>query len=267
MFEVKDKVAVVTGGGGVLGSSISKGLLQAGATVILLDIRQEVLQEKVTDLKPYGDVHGLVCNVLSEESLKVVRAHLETHYGGFDILINAAGGNMPGATLTEVQTIFDMKLSDYSKVVALNSDGTVFPCLILGELLAKRGAGSIINISSMATYSAITRVPGYSVAKSGINLFTQWLAMEMALKFSEKIRVNAVAPGFFIGDQNRSVLIHPDGSLTERSKKVIARTPMRRFGHIDELNGVVQFLCSDAASFITGAIIPVDGGFSSFSGV
>lgn len=267
MFEVKGKIAVVTGGGGVLGSNISKGLLMAGAKVIVLDIREDVLNQKIIDLQQFGDVAGLVCDVLSEASLRKVRDLIEQQYGGFDILVNAAGGNMPGGTLTEEQTVFDMKIEDYNKVVALNSNGTVYPCLILGELMTRRGAGSIINISSMATYSAITRVPGYSVAKTGINIFTQWLAMEMALKFGEKIRVNAIAPGFFIGDQNRSVLINPDGSLTERSKKVIARTPMRRFGNIDELNGVVQFLCSDAASFITGAIIPVDGGFSSFSGV
>jgi NAD(P)-dependent dehydrogenase (short-subunit alcohol dehydrogenase family) len=267
MFEVKNKVAVVTGGGGVLGSNISKGLLQAGAKVIILDIREEVLEQKMADLKQYGEVSGLVCNVLDEYSLKSVRQEIEEKFGGIDILVNAAGGNMPGGTLTEEQTVFDMKMEDYNKVVNLNSNGTVYPCLIFGESMARRGSGSIINVSSMATYSAITRVPGYSVAKTGINIFTQWLAMELATKFGDKIRVNAIAPGFFIGDQNRAVLINPDGSLTERSKKVIAKTPMKRFGNIDELNGIVQFLCSDAASFITGAIIPVDGGFSAFSGV
>jgi len=267
MFDVKDKIAVVTGGGGVLGSNIAKGLLEAGSKVIILDIRKSVLEQKVEELKPHGEIEGIVCDVLSEASLTNVHDDLRTRYGGIDILINAAGGNMPGGTLTEDQTIFDMKIEDYNKVVSLNSNGTVYPCLILGKLMAERGAGSIVNISSMATYSAITRVPGYSVAKTGINIFTQWLAMELALKFGEKVRVNAIAPGFFIGDQNRSVLINPDGTLTERSKKVIARTPMRRFGNINELNGIVQFLCSDAASFITGTIIPVDGGFSAFSGV
>jgi len=267
MFNIQNKVAVVTGGGGVLGSNISKGLLQAGAKVIILDIRGEVLEQKMVDLKQYGEVSGLICNVLDEESLKSVRQQIEKNFGGIDILVNAAGGNMPGGTLTEEQTVFDMKMEDYNKVVNLNSNGTVYPCLIFGESMALRGSGSIINVSSMATYSAITRVPGYSVAKTGINIFTQWLAMELATKFGDKIRVNAIAPGFFIGDQNRAVLINPDGSLTERSKKVIAKTPMKRFGNIDELNGIVQFLCSHAASFITGAIIPVDGGFSAFSGV
>ncbi|HBY53561.1 MAG TPA: D-mannonate oxidoreductase [Marinilabiliales bacterium] len=267
MFNIKNKVAAVTGGGGVLGSNISKGLLQAGAKVVILDIRAEVLEQKVADLKQYGDVTGLVCNVLDEDSLKSVCMEIEGKFDGIDILINAAGGNTPGGTLAEDKTVFDMKIDDYNKVVNLNSNGTVYPCLIFGENMARRGSGSIINVSSMATYSAITRVPGYSVAKTGINIFTQWLAMELATKFGDKIRVNAIAPGFFIGDQNRAVLINPDGSLTERSKKVIAKTPMKRFGNIDELNGIVQFLCSDAASFITGAIIPVDGGFSAFSGV
>lgn len=267
MFEIKGKVAVVTGGTGVLGSNIAKNLLQSGARVVILNRRQEVLTEKLEELKQYGEVSGFVCDVLSEEQLRKVRNEIESRYYGIDILVNAAGGNTPGGTISEDRSVFDMNINEYNHVVNLNSNGTVYPCLIFGESMARRGSGSIVNISSMATYSAITRVPGYSVAKTGINIFTQWLAMEMAMKFGDKIRVNAIAPGFFIGDQNRAVLINPDGSLTERSKKVIAKTPMKRFGNIDELNGIVQFLCSDAASFITGAIIPVDGGFSAFSGV
>ncbi len=267
MFEIKGKVAVVTGGGGVLGGSISESLLKAGAIVIILDIREENLSNRINQLQQLGQIEGLVCNVLDMDSLKSVREKIMEKHGRIDILINAAGGNIPGATLAEDQTIFDMKIEDFSKVTNLNLNGTVYPTLVFGEAMAKNNSGSIINISSMATYSAITRVPGYSIAKTGVNIFTQWMATEMAQKFSEKIRVNAIAPGFFIGDQNRAVLINPDGSLTERSNKVIAKTPMGRFGDITELNGLVQFLCSDAASFITGAIIPVDGGFSAFSGV
>jgi len=266
-FSIEGRVAVVSGGGGVLGGSISQSLLEAGAKVVILDIREENLSSRVAELQPYGEVLGLVCNVLDEDNLKAVRTKIIDKWGTIDILINAAGGNMPGATLTEDQTIFDMRIEDYKKVTALNLDGTVVPSLIFGEVMAQAGKGSIINISSMATYSAISRVMGYSVAKTGVNIFTQWMAMELAVKFGEKVRVNAIAPGFFIGDQNRTVLINPDGSYTERSKKVLAKTPMGRFGDIKELNGIVQFLCSDAASFITGAIIPVDGGFSSFSGV
>jgi NAD(P)-dependent dehydrogenase (short-subunit alcohol dehydrogenase family) len=267
MFDISGQVAIVTGGGGVLGSSIAKSLLQAGVKVVILDIREEVLTTRVDELKSEGEIIGLVCNVLDEESLKSVRAQILEKWGKIDILVNAAGGNMPGATLTEDQTVFDMKWEDFRKVNDLNMNGTVYPCLVFGEAMAQSKKGSIITISSMATYSAITRVLGYSVAKTGINIFTQWMAQEMAIKFGEKIRVNAIAPGFFIGDQNRAILINPDGSYTERSKKVLARTPMGRFGDISELNGIVQFLCSDSASFITGTIIPVDGGFSSFSGV
>lgn len=266
-FSLKGKIAVVTGGGGVLGGSISRSLVESGVVVIILDIRQEALDKRILELKDLGEVYGWVCNILDRESLNNVAAEITEKYGRIDILVNAAGGNIPGATLTEDQTIFDMKMEDFNKVTDLNLNGSVLPCLVFGEVMSKTGKGSIINISSMATYSAITRVPGYSVAKSGINIFTQWLATELAMKFGEGIRVNAIAPGFFIGDQNRSVLINPDGSLTERSKKVIAKTPMKRFGDINELNGIVQFLCSDAASFITGTIIPVDGGFSAFSGV
>jgi NAD(P)-dependent dehydrogenase (short-subunit alcohol dehydrogenase family) len=266
-FSIEGRVAVVSGGGGVLGGSISKSLLESGAKVVILDIREENLNKRVAELAPLGEVVGFSCNVLEEASLKAVARKIVDQWGTIDILVNAAGGNMPGATLTEDQTIFDMKIEDYHKVADLNLNGTIIPSLIFGELMAKSGKGSIINISSMATYSAITRVMGYSVAKTGVNIFTQWMAMEMAMKFGDKVRVNAIAPGFFIGDQNRAVLINPDGSYTERSKKVLAKTPMGRFGDISELNGLVHFLCSDAASFITGAIIPVDGGFSSFSGV
>jgi NAD(P)-dependent dehydrogenase (short-subunit alcohol dehydrogenase family) len=268
LYSIKDKVAVISGGGGVLGSNIAKHLLKAGAKVVIIDIRQEPLDTKLAEFKEISEhCVGYIGNVLEKESLENVRKQIIDKWGRIDILVNAAGGNIPGATLTEEQTFFDMKMSDFNKVTDLNLNGSVLPCMVFGETMADQKSGAIVNISSMATYSAITRVPGYSVAKSGINIFTQWLASEMALKFGEGIRVNAIAPGFFIGDQNRKVLINEDGSLTDRSKKVMARTPMNRFGNIDELNGTVQFLCSDAATFITGAILPIDGGFSAFSGV
>ena len=243
-------------------------MIEAGAEVIVLDIREENVNNRVKELQDMGgEAVGFVSNVLDVEEMKATRDKILDKWGRIDILINAAGGNLPGATLTEEQTVFDMKIEDFEKVTQLNMNGTVYPCLVFGEAMAKQGSGSIINVSSMATFSAITRVPGYSVAKSGIDIFTKWMAMEMGTKFGEKVRVNAISPGFFIGDQNRKILINDDGSYTERSKKVIARTTMGRFGDITELNGIVQFLCSDAASFITGTIIPVDGGFSSFSGV
>ncbi|WP_434036520.1 SDR family oxidoreductase [Formosa sp. 4Alg 33] len=268
VFDISGKVAVVTGGGGVLGGSIAKSLVESGVKVVVLDIREDNVNASVTALTQLGgEVVGFVSNVLDVEEMKSTRKKIVEKWGTIDILINAAGGNLPGATLTEDQTVFDMKIDDFEKVTNLNMNGTVYPCLVFGEIMAKQGSGSIINVSSMATFSAITRVPGYSVAKSGIDIFTKWMSMEMGTKFGEKVRVNAIAPGFFIGDQNGKILINEDGSYTERSKKVIARTSMGRFGDITELNGLVQFLCSDAASFITGTIIPVDGGFSSYSGV
>ena len=184
--------------------------------------------------------------MLDIASLNAVKDEVLAQWGRVDILVNAAGGNIPGGTLTVDQNIFDMKVEDLDKVVDLNLNGTVYPCLVFGEIMAKQQSGAIVNVSSMAAYESITRVPGYSMAKSAVE--------NLAIKFSEKIRVNAIAPGFFIGNQNRAILINPDGSLTDRSKKVIAKTPMRRFGDISELNGAVQFLCSDAASFITGAV-------------
>lgn len=268
IFDITGKVAVVTGGSGVLGSNIAEGLLKAGAKVIIIGAHQERVDAALECLRKIsGEVVGTVCNVLDIESLRSVKDKVLSEWGRVDYLINAAGGNIPGGTLTVDQNIFDMKVEDLNKVVDLNLYGTVYPCLVFGEIMASQQSGAIVNVSSMAAYESITRVPGYSMAKSAVENFTRWLAQEMAIKFSEKIRVNAIAPGFFIGNQNRAILINPDGSLTERSRKVIAKTPMRRFGDISELNGAVQFLCSDAASFITGAILAIDGGFSAFSGV
>lgn len=267
IFSIAGKVAVITGGSGVLGSNIARGFLQAGAKVFIVGAHQDKVDTALKELKPFGEIDGQACNVLDMEELRALRETVIARWRCVDILVNAAGGNIPGGTLTQEQTIFDMKVPDLNKVVDLNLYGSVYPSLVFGEMMAKQGQGSIINVSSMATFAALTRVPGYSIAKNGIEIFTKWLATEMALKFNEKIRVNAIAPGFFIGNQNRAVLINPDGSLTERSQKVLAKTPMKRFGDISELNGAVQFLCSDAASFITGIVMPVDGGFSAFSGV
>lgn len=268
MFDISGKVAVITGAGGVLGGSIARSFIQQGAKVAALDIRRENLDARVDELvRLGGEAIGMTADVLSIESLQKVADDIRAKWGRIDILLNIAGGNIPGATLTEAQTIFDMKIEDWDKVTSLNLNGTVYPSLVFGKSMAAQRSGCIVNISSMAAYSAITRVAGYSAAKTAISNFTQWMAMEMAMKFGDKVRVNAIAPGFFIGDQNRAVLINPDGSLTGRSQKVLAKTPMGRFGDINELNGAVQFLCSEAASFITGVVLPVDGGFSSFSGV
>jgi NAD(P)-dependent dehydrogenase (short-subunit alcohol dehydrogenase family) len=267
-FSIAGKTAIITGAGGVLGGSIAKSFVQSGAKVIAIDIRREELDARVKELTDLGgEAIGLVGNVLDTASLEKVATEALSKWGRIDILLNIAGGNLPGATLNPDQDFYNMEISDWEKVTTLNLNGAVYPSMVFGKIMAQQKKGVIINVSSMAAYAALTRVPGYSVAKSGISNFTQWLATEMALKYGDGIRVNAIAPGFFIGDQNRAVLINPDGSLTERSRKVLAKTPMQRFGDITELNGAVQFLCSDAASFITGAVLPIDGGFSAFSGV
>jgi NAD(P)-dependent dehydrogenase (short-subunit alcohol dehydrogenase family) len=267
-FSIAGKIALISGAGGVIGGSIARSFVQAGAKVVAIDIRQEPLDRRVAELTATGgEAIGIVCNVLDVESLEKASEKILSLRGSIDILLNIAGGNLPGATLAPDQPFFDMKVSDWEKVTNLNLNGTVYPSMVFGKAMARQKKGCIINISSMTAYSAVTRVPGYSAAKTGVSNFTQWLATEMALKYGDGIRVNAIAPGFFIGDQNRAILLNPDGSLTERSQKVLAKTPMRRFGDIAELNGAVQFLCSSAASFITGVVLPVDGGFSAFSGV
>lgn len=268
LFNIKDQVHIITGGYGVLGGSIARYLASQGAIAVLLGRDSEKGAALLKEIKQQGgQADFFQADVLDVDSLNKSKEEIVTRFGRIDGLVNVAGGNLPRATIKPEQSIFDLKLDDWNSVVNLNLNGTVYPTLIFGEVIAKQRRGGIINITSMAAYSAITRVMGYSVAKSGVTNFTQWMAMEMAMKFGDRIRVNAIAPGFFVGDQNRSVLINPDGSLTERSLKVMAKTPMNRFGDISELNGTVHFLFSEAASFITGAVIPVDGGFSSFSGV
>jgi len=267
-FDLTGKVAVVTGAGGVLGGSIAQSLAMVGVKVVILGRNPENILVRTEEINMRGgEAMPVMSDVVDIQELICARTEILKRWGTIDILINCAGGNMPGANINPDQTFFDMNTEEWEKVLELNQTGTVYPCMVFGEVMALKKKGSIINISSMATYSAMTRVPGYSVAKSGMNIFTQWLATELAQKYGEGLRVNAIAPGFFIGDQNRAVLINADGSYTDRSLKVLAKTPMKRFGDITELNGIVQFLCSDAASFITGAIIPVDGGFSAFSGV
>lgn len=265
--KLKGKIAVVTGGSGALGSNVSRGLLEAGATVLVIGAHQHKVDAAVERLRPYGDVDGLACNVLDHDAINTARDYVMQKWGRCDILVNAAGGNVPGATIMDDQHFYDVKDEDLRKVIDLNLFGTIYPCIAFGKIMAEQKSGSIVNVSSMAAYDALSRVMGYAIAKEGVIALTKWLAQDMAIKYSEKIRVNAIAPGFFIGEQNRTALLNDDGSLTERSHKVIAKTPMRRFGDLSELNGMVVFLCSDEASFVTGTVIPVDGGFSSFSGV
>ena len=268
LFDISDKVVVITGGSGVLGGNMAEYLLSEGAKVGIIGRTPEKVTAKVIDLKKIGsDVLGFTGDVLDKEFLVQVKEALVDKWNRIDGLINAAGGNMPGATIGEDQTIFDLKMDDFRKVAELNLEGTVIPTLVFGEKMAEQSKGCIINVSSMTATTAVTRVVGYSAAKAAIDNFTRWIATELAQKFGEGLRVNAIAPGFFISEQNKTLLLNKDGSYTERGKTIIANTPMKRFGHADELNGAVHWLISDAASFVTGTIVPIDGGFSAFSGV
>ncbi len=268
LFNLEGKVAVITGGGGVLASEIGSGLSRAGVKIVFLDINEEAAIAAAKRIEEIGgEAIGLKTNVLELETLKETRDLILEKFGTVDILLNAAGGNMAGASVNPGQTIFDLNIDALTKVTDLNFKGTVLPSLVFGEVMANKRSGNIINISSMAALQAITRQVGYSASKAAVSNFTMWMAMEMAMKFEGSVRVNAIAPGFFIGNQNRDLLINPDGSYTERSEKILNNTPMGRFGEASELVGAVLFLASDSASFVTGVVLPIDGGFSTFSGV
>jgi len=268
LFSLDGKVAIVTGGTGVLGSAMAEGLALAGAKVGVLGRRQSAARQVVEAIRAEnGEAMPLKADVLNEAQLQKARERVLKQWGKIDLLINAAGGNMPGATITPDETVFNLHIEDFRKVVDLNLLGTVLPTQVFGRSIADNGKGVIINISSMAASRAITRVLGYSTSKAAIDNYTRWMATEMALKFGEGIRVNAIAPGFFIGEQNRRLLTEEDGSLTPRGQTIIKNTPMQRFGQPHELLGTLLWLCSDASNFVTGIVVPVDGGFSAFSGV
>ncbi len=268
LFNLENKIVVITGGCGVLGGGIAKYLLENKATVILLHYKEEPLARAVNDFKKLSNqIDGYLCNVVDEESLQMVAEKIMEKYGKIDVLINAAGGNKPGATIAPDQSVFDVDISQFKEVIDLNLFGSIIPSLVFGKEMAKYKKGSIVNISSMAADRAITRVIGYSASKAAIDNFTKWLAVDLAQKYGDGMRVNAVAPGFFIGNQNRALLTKEDGSYTNRGNTIIKNTPMNRFGEADELNGAIHFLCSEASKFVTGTVIPVDGGFSAFSGV
>ena len=268
IFNLKGKTALITGGGGVLAGAIGHGLAQAGVNVVLAGRRKENTLANANKIKDAGgEARISIMDALDRDMIRETCSFVLTHYDSIDILINAAGGNVPGATIAPDKSVFDINMDDFERVSDLNYKAAVLPTLEVGKIMAEQRNGSVINISSMAATRAITRVIGYSAAKAAVANFTQWMAMEMGMKCGGTIRVNAIAPGFFIGDQNRALLTNPDGTLTERGQKVITNTPMGRFGEADELISAVLFLASDAASFVTGVILPVDGGFSFYSGV
>ncbi|WP_317129023.1 SDR family oxidoreductase [Mangrovivirga cuniculi] len=217
--------------------------------------------------KTSTEVITIAANVLDKASLTDASDEILEKWGKVDILINAAGGNVSGATIGPDDDFFKMNIDDFSKVTDLNLQGSVLPSLIFGQQMAKQNSGCIINISSVAAHKPLTRVVGYAAAKASIENFTKWMAVEMAQKYSAEIRVNAIAPGFFIGEQNRNLLLKDDGSLTERGEKIIEHIPIRRFGRPEELISTVLWLCSDSSSLVTGITVPVDGGFTAYSGI
>lgn len=266
LFTVKDNVVVITGGTGVLGTAIAKHLVSEGAKVVILGRRKEEGDRIVNEIKAAGgEALFLVSDVMNLEVVQDNCDEIMEKYGRIDALLNAAGGNMAGATIAPTGNFFDVKIADFQKVLDLNLTGTVIPTQVFLKPMVEAGKGAIVNFSSMAAFRPLTRVMGYAAAKAGITNFTAFLANEVATKFSPKIRVNAIAPGFFLTNQNRSLLTNPDGSLTERGADVIRQTPFKRFGSPDELCGTIQYLISDASSFVTGTVAIVDGGFNSFA--
>lgn len=263
LFDIKDYVVVITGGTGILGRCIAKYLALEGAKVIIGGRKENVGAEIVADITAAGGACEFVkMDVMNVEEMQKACDYIVEKYGRVDTLLNAAGGNMKGATVAPDQTFFDLAPEQFQTVLDLNLTGTVIPSQIFLKPMVNQGKGSIINFSSMSAFRPITRVCGYSAAKSGINSFTGWLANEAATKFGEGIRVNAIAPGFFITEQNRSLLTNPDGTFTQRGYDVIRQTPFNRMGEPEELCGTIHYLMSDAAKFVTGTVAVVDGGFN-----
>lgn len=266
LFDIKNKVIVITGGTGTLGRTISSYLAEQGARVVVMGRKSEVGNAIVNAIKEKGgEAMYLSTDVVKQEILEQNLADIMQAYGQVDALLNAAGGNLSGATIGPDATFFDLKVEDFQKVLDLNLTGTVLPTQVFLQQMTKQGKGSIVNFSSMSAFRPLTRVAGYGVAKAGVSNFTAFMATEVAKKFSTSIRVNAIAPGFFLTEQNRTLLTNPDGSWTQRGQDIIHQTPMGRMGKPEELCGTIHYLISDASQFVTGTVSIVDGGFNVFS--
>ena len=266
LFDIDGYVVVVTGGTGVLGRSICKYLALQGAKVVVLGRNAGKGHAIADDIKESGgEALFLATDVLDRDVLELNLNAIMQKYGRVDALLNAAGGNMPGATIKPDGNIFELDIEDFQKVQSLNLTGTILPTQVFLRPMVESGKGSIVNFSSMAAFRPLTRVAGYGIAKAGVSNFTAFMATEVAKKFSTSIRVNAIAPGFFLTEQNRTLLTNPDGSWTERGNDIIRQTPMNRMGKPEELCGTIHYLISDASRFVTGTVAVVDGGFSVFS--
>ena len=268
IFSLDGKVIIVTGATGILGQSFIKGISEAGGIVGVLGRNKEVAESRAREIQNKGGkALALIADVLNEKELIEARNQVLDAFGRIDGLVNGAGGNMPEGVIQPHEDIFKMNLEGMKKVMDLNLWGSIIPTQIFGESLAKTGKGTVVNISSMNSKSAVTKVLGYNMGKAALDCYNEWFAVELANRYGDKIRMNALAPGFFLTEQNRSLLTQPDGSYTPRGESVIRNTPFKRFGHPDELIGALVWLLSDASAFVTGSMICVDGGFSIFSGV
>src|SRR5690606_14075385 len=267
-FSLKGKVIVVTGGTGILGKAFVKALAEAGAKICIIGRSQEKADERVKMVQTLGgEALAIVADVMDENSVRIAKEQILNKWNTIDGLVNAAGGNIPGATIGPDLNLFDNKIADTIKAIELNLYGTIIPTLVFGEVIANQGKCSIINISSLAARLPITRVLGYTVAKHGGDGFTKWMATGLALRYGDKVRVNAIAPGVCLTEQNRAVMTTPDGSYTERASKFVQGTPFSRLGDPSELEGTLVYLLSDASAFVSGETIFVDGGFNSWCGV
>ncbi len=269
MFEVKDKIIAITGAGGVLCGTMAKHLAKAGAKIAVLDLNEDAAGKIADEIKADGGTAIAVkCNVLEKETLEAAKEKINSKLGKIDILINGAGGNDKRATTSEKLPFFDMPADAIRFVFDLNFLGAFLSTQVFAKEMAESGEGVILNISSMNAFKPLTKIPAYSAAKAAVSNFTQWLAVHMCQNYSRSIRVNAIAPGFFITEQNRFLVTdEKTGNYTPRGQSIVDHTPMDRFGDAEELNGTVQWLLSDAAKFVTGIVVPIDGGFSAFGGV
>ena len=271
LFSLRGRVAVVTGATGVLGGEMARSLALSGSRVAVLGRREEKARKVTEEIEQAGgEALSLPADVLKRDQLEDARDALLEHWGGVDILVNAAGGNVPQATLGNDVGVFELPETALRQVMDLNFLGTLLPCQVFGAAMVEgrqEPEGCIVNVSSMAASRPLTNVIGYSAAKAAVDNLTRWLAVELARSYGPGLRVNAIAPGFFIGEQNRSLLLNEDGSLSQRGQTIIEHTPARRFGEPDELAGTLIWLCSRAARFVNGVVVPVDGGFSAFGGV
>ncbi|MBS7341723.1 MAG: SDR family oxidoreductase [Parabacteroides sp.] len=266
LFCVKDKVVVITGAAGILGTSMVHHFAEEGAKVVVLDRNEAAGNKLVSDVTSKGGIAVFFyTDVLNKEVLDENYRQIMEHFGRIDVLINAAGGNMAGATIAPDKTIFDLDIEAVRKVVDLNLFGTVLPTMVFAKAMVKQKEGSIINVASESALRPLTRVAGYGVAKAAVVNFTKYMCGELATKFGSGLRVNAIAPGFFLTEQNRTLLTNPDGSLTPRAETIIAHTPYGRFGEPEELLGTLQWLASDASKFVSGTLTVIDGGFDAFS--